>query len=53
MKLKNSGPTNGVQFNYQAAWIPHLENEIPDSNNPHHIQISLEILVRNINSSHK
>jgi hypothetical protein len=30
----------------------HLENEIPDSNNPHHIQISLEILVKNINSSH-
>jgi hypothetical protein len=25
---------------------------IPDSNNPHHIQISLEILVKNINSSH-
>jgi hypothetical protein len=29
-----------------------IENEIPDSNNPHHIQISLEILVKNINSSH-
>jgi hypothetical protein len=41
-----------VQFNNQAEWIPHLENEIPDSNNPHHIQISLEILIRNINSSH-
>jgi hypothetical protein len=25
---------------------------LPDSNNRHHIQISLEILVKNINSSH-
>jgi hypothetical protein len=30
----------------------YLENEIPDCNNPHYIQISLEILVKNINSSH-
>jgi hypothetical protein len=44
--------SNEVQFNNQAEWIPNLENEIPDSNNPHHIQISLEILVKNINSSH-
>jgi hypothetical protein len=36
--------SNEVQFNNQAEWIPHLENEIPDSNNSHHIQISLEIL---------
>jgi hypothetical protein len=36
--------SNEVQFNNQAEWIPNLENEIPDSNNPHHIQISLEIL---------
>jgi hypothetical protein len=43
--------SNEVQFNNQAEWIPNLENEIPDSNNPHHIQISLEILVKNINSS--
>jgi hypothetical protein len=35
--------SNEVQFNNQAEWIPNLENEIPDSNNPHHIQISLEI----------
>jgi hypothetical protein len=28
------------------------KRNIPDSNNPHHIQISLEILVKNINSSH-
>jgi hypothetical protein len=39
--------SNEVQFNNQAEWISHLENEIPDSNNPHHIQISLEILIRN------
>jgi hypothetical protein len=39
--------SNEVQFNNQAEWIPNLENEIPDSNNPHHIQISLEILVKN------
>jgi hypothetical protein len=44
--------SNEVQFNIQAEWIPNLENEILDSNNPHHIQISLEILVKNINSSH-
>jgi hypothetical protein len=44
--------SNEVQFNNQAEWIPHLENDIPDSNNRHHIQISLEILVKNINSSH-
>jgi hypothetical protein len=44
--------SNEVQFNNQAEWIPHLENDIPDSNNRHHIQISLEILVENINSSH-
>jgi hypothetical protein len=44
--------SNEIQFNNQAEWIPNLENEIPDSNNPHHIQISLEILVKNINSSH-
>jgi hypothetical protein len=44
--------SNEVQFNNQAEWIPHLENEITDSNHPHHIQISLEILVKNINSSH-
>jgi hypothetical protein len=44
--------SNEVQFNNQAEWIPNLENEIPDSNDPHHIQISLEILVKNINSSH-
>jgi hypothetical protein len=44
--------SNEVEFNKQAEWIPNLENEIPDSNNPHHIQISLEILVKNINSSH-
>jgi hypothetical protein len=44
--------SNEVQFNNQAEWIPNLENEIPDINNPHHIQISLEILVKNINSSH-
>jgi hypothetical protein len=44
--------SNEVQFNNQAEWIPNLENEIPDCNNPHHIQISLEILVKNINSSH-
>jgi hypothetical protein len=43
---------NEVQFNNQAEWIPHLKNDIPDSNNRHHIQISLEILVKNINSSH-
>jgi hypothetical protein len=43
--------SNEVQL-VQAEWIPHLENEIPDSNNPHDIQISLEILVKNINSSH-
>jgi hypothetical protein len=42
--------SNEVQFNNQAEWIPNLENEIPDSNNPHHIQISLEILVKNINT---
>jgi hypothetical protein len=42
--------SNEVQFSNQAEWIPHLENEIPDSNN--HIQINLEILIRNINSSH-
>jgi hypothetical protein len=40
--------SNEVQFNNQAEWIPHLENDIPDSNNRHHIQISLEILVKNI-----
>jgi hypothetical protein len=44
--------SNEVQFNNQAEWIPHLENDIPDSNNRHHIQIGLEILVKNINSSH-
>jgi hypothetical protein len=46
--------SNEVPFNNQAEWIPNLENEIPDCNNPHrhHIQISLEILVKNINSSH-
>jgi hypothetical protein len=33
--------SNKVQFNNQA-----------ECNNPHHIQISLEILVKNINSSH-
>jgi hypothetical protein len=44
--------SNEVQFNNQAECIPNLENEIPDNNNPHHIQISLEILVKNINSSH-
>jgi hypothetical protein len=44
--------SNEVQFNNQAEWIPHLENDIRDSNNRHHIQISLEILVKNINSSH-
>jgi hypothetical protein len=27
--------SNEVQFNNQAEWIPNLENEIPDSNNPH------------------
>jgi hypothetical protein len=32
--------SNELQFNNQAEWIPHLENEIQDSNNPHHIQIS-------------
>jgi hypothetical protein len=30
--------SNEVQFNNQTEWIPNLENEIPDSNNPHHIQ---------------
>jgi hypothetical protein len=40
--------SNEIQFNNQAEWIPNLENEIPDSNNPHHIQISLKILVKNI-----
>jgi hypothetical protein len=44
--------SNEVPFNNQAEWIPHLENDIPDRNNRHHIQISLEILVKNINSSH-
>jgi hypothetical protein len=44
--------SNEVQFNNQAEWIPNLENEVPDSNNPHHIQISREILIKNINSSH-
>jgi hypothetical protein len=44
--------SNEVQFNNQAEWIPHLENDIPDSNNRHHIQISHEILVENMNSSH-
>jgi HSP90 family molecular chaperone len=34
--------SNEVQFNNQAEWIPHLENDIPDSNNRHHIQISLK-----------
>jgi hypothetical protein len=27
--------SNEVQFNNQAEWIPHLENDIPDSNNRH------------------
>jgi hypothetical protein len=44
--------SNEVQFNNEAEWIPNLENDIPDCNNPHQIQISLEILVKNINSSH-
>jgi hypothetical protein len=44
--------SNEVQSNNQAKWIPHLENEIPDSNNQHHIQISLQNVLRNINSSH-
>jgi hypothetical protein len=42
--------SNEVQFNNQAEWIPYLENEIPESND--HIQISLQNLLRNINSSH-
>jgi hypothetical protein len=44
--------SNEVQFNNEAEWIPHLENDKADSNNRHHIQISLEILLKNINSAH-
>jgi hypothetical protein len=45
--------SNEVQFNNQAEWIPHLENDIPDSNNRHHIQISLNFWLKKCTCIHK